>query len=86
MPLFANRHEASRQLAANLSFLKNDNPLVLGLPNFGVPMAAVVAEELDAALDIILIAKLSMPNHPDQIVAAVDEHGRISMIHSAARL
>lgn len=86
MPLFANRHEASRQLAEKLSFLKNENPLVLGLPNFGVPMAAVVAEELDAVLDIILIAKLSMPNHPEQIVAAVDEHGRISMIQSTARL
>jgi len=86
MPLFANQQEASRQLAANLSFLKDDKPLVLGLPNYGVPMAAVIAEELDAELDIILIAKLSMPKHPDQIVGAVDEHGRISMIQSAARL
>ena len=86
MSLFANRHEAARQLAANLSFLKDDNPLVLGLPNYGVPIAAVVAEELDAVLDIILIAKLSRPDHPNQTVAAVDEHGRISMIQSAARL
>ena len=86
MSLFANRQEASRQLAENLAFLKDDNPLVLGLPNYGVPMAAIVAEALDAALDILLIAKLSMPNHPDQIVGAVDEHGRISMIQSAARL
>ncbi len=86
MSLFANRHEAARQLADNLSFLKSENPLVLGLPNYGVPIAAVVAEQLDAVLDIILIANLSMPNHPDQVVGAVDEHGRISMIQSAARL
>jgi len=86
MSLFENRQAAANELAQKLSFLKNENPIVLGLPNGGVPMATIVAESLDAVLDILLIAKLSMTNHPRQIVGAVDEHGRISMIQSAARL
>ena len=86
MSLFENRQAAANELAQKLSFLKSENPIVLGLPNEGVPMAATVAHSLDAALDILLIAKLSMTNHPKQIVGAVDEHGRISMIQSAARL
>ena len=86
MRLFENRYEAAKELSAQLAFLKTDNPLVLGVPNYGVPMAAIIASSLDAPLDILLIAKLSMPDNPRQIVGAVDEHGRISMIQSAARL
>jgi len=86
MSLFENRQAAANELAQKLSFVRNENPIVLGLPNEGVPMAATIAHSLDAALDILLIAKLSMPDRPKQIVGAVDEHGRISMIQSAARL
>ena len=85
MRLFKNRVEAARELAGDLQFLKHEEPLILGIPNGGVQIAAIVAERLDAALDILLIQKLSAPGHPNQIVGAVDEHGRISMIQSAAR-
>jgi putative phosphoribosyl transferase len=85
MKLFKNRLEAARDLADALSFLKAEEPLILAVPNCGVPIAAVIAEALDAPLDILLIAKLSAPQEPEQIVGAVDEHGRISMIQSAAR-
>ncbi len=85
MALFKNREDAARELAEDLAFLRNDHPLVLGIPNYGVPIAAVIADELNASLDILLIAKLAAPRAPQQIVGAVDEHGRISMIQSAAR-
>lgn len=85
MPLFKNRLGAARELAGNLAFLKDQNPLILGIPNYGVPIAEVIAESLDAHLDILLIAKLCAPQRPEQVVGAVDEHGRISMIQSAAR-
>ncbi len=85
MRLFKNRQAAAVELAGNLAFLKGDHPLVLGIPNCGVPIAVAIAETLDASLDILLIAKLAAPRLPRQIVGAVDEHGRISMIQSAAR-
>lgn len=85
MRLFKNRIEAARELAQHLSFLKHDRPIVLGLANGGVPLADVIARELDAPLDIMLLEKLFAPNAPSQVVGAVDEHGRISMIQNTAR-
>ncbi|MHC4220072.1 MAG: alpha/beta fold hydrolase, partial [Planctomycetota bacterium] len=85
MRLFKNRLEAAAELANALSFLKGQDPLILGVPNYGVPIAAAIAQTLDAPLDILLIAKLTAPQTPGQVVGAVDEHGRISMIQAAAR-
>ncbi len=86
MRLFKDRLEAASELARDLAFLAHQQPLVLGIPNYGVPIAAVIAEALDASLDILLITELTSPRPPKQIVGAVDEHGRISMIQSAAHL
>ncbi|HWB21065.1 MAG TPA: hypothetical protein VG711_12240, partial [Phycisphaerales bacterium] len=85
MRLFANRVEAAQELAASLSYLKPEHPIVLGLATGGVPLAEVIARELDATLDVLLIEPLAAPTAPGHIVAAVDEHGHISMIQSTAR-
>ena len=85
MRLFKNRIEAANELAQHLGFLKDDNPLVLGLANGGVPLAEVIARQLGAPLDVLLIEKLYAPDAPAQVVGAVDEHGRISMIQATAR-
>jgi putative phosphoribosyl transferase len=85
MALFHNRLEAAHELARHLLFLKNDNPIVLGLANGGVPIAEVIAQALEAPLDILLIDHIAAPQNPDHIVGAVDEHGRISAIRQTAR-
>jgi predicted phosphoribosyltransferase/dienelactone hydrolase len=85
MRLYENRLEAAKELAEHLAYLKERDPVVVGIPNNGVPVAEVIARELEAPLDILLIRKLSPPRHADQVVGAVDEHGRISLIQSAAR-
>lgn len=85
MRLFHNRREAAHELARHLSFLKSEDPIVLGLVSGGVPIAEILAQALEAALDLLIIERLSAPKNPDHIVGAVDEHGRISMIKSTAR-
>jgi putative phosphoribosyl transferase len=85
MRLFRNREEAAAELAGHLAFLAPEKPLVIGIPNGGVPVAEIIAKSLDAPLDILLLSKLCAPRHPDHVVGAVDEHGRISMIQSTAR-
>lgn len=85
MRLFKNRVEAANELAQHLAYLKDEKPVVLGLANGGVPIADVIARQLDAPMDVLLIEKLFAPNAPTQAVGAVDEHGRISMIQSTAR-
>jgi len=85
MPLFRNRIAGGEDLATKLAFLATEQPIVLGLGNGGAQVAEVVARELDAPLDILLIDRLCAPNARNHVVGAVDEHGRISMIKSTAR-
>lgn len=46
-------------------------PLVLALPRGGVPVAAEVAQALDAPLDLLLVRKIGAPAQPELAVAAV---------------
>lgn len=84
MALFRNRQHAAEELAQHLLFLKDEKPIVLGLANGGIPLAEVIAEYLNAPLDVLLLERLCAPNS-DHIVGAVDEHGRISLIQATAR-
>lgn len=49
------------------------DPLVLALPRGGVPVAAVVAEALDAPLDLLFVRKIGAPEQPEFAIAAVVE-------------
>lgn len=74
MKVFADRQDAGRQLgAALLSYRDRSDVVVLGLPRGGVPVAAEVAEMLDAPLDIILARKLGLPFLPEVAMGAIAE-------------
>ena len=49
MRLFQDRRDAGRQLAVRLRHLRGEDPIVVGLPRGGVPVAFEVARALDAA-------------------------------------
>jgi putative phosphoribosyl transferase len=68
---FANRQEAGRALAARLADRPWHDPLVLGLPRGGVPVAREVANQLDAELDVVVARKIGAPGHPEYGVGAV---------------
>ena len=57
MRLFKNRTDAAQELARDLAILKDERPLVLGITNGGLQIAAIIAEALKAQLDILLIKK-----------------------------
>lgn len=71
MKRFANRQEAGRALAARLATQPWHDPLVLGLPRGGVPVAKEVAEKLNAELDVVVARKIGAPGHPEYGVGAV---------------
>ena len=73
MVLFADRVDAGRTLAPLLSFLRDADPVVLGLPRGGVPVAAEVARMLGAPLDIALVRKLGVPGHREYAFGAIGE-------------
>lgn len=71
MKRFANRREAGRALAARLTDQPWHDPLVLGLPRGGVPVAKEVARALNAELDVVVARKIGAPGHPEYGVGAV---------------
>ncbi|MCP2247568.1 phosphoribosyltransferase [Lentzea aerocolonigenes] len=71
MKRFANRQEAGRALAARLADRPWHDPLVLGLPRGGVPVAREVANHLGAELDVVVARKIGAPGHPEYGVGAV---------------
>ncbi|MEU2055492.1 phosphoribosyltransferase family protein [Streptomyces bungoensis] len=72
---FRDRTDAGRRLAARLAHLRDQHPVVLGLPRGGVPVAALVAEALDAPLDVCLVRKLGVPYQPELGMGAIGEDG-----------
>lgn len=73
--IFADRSEAGRQLAEELRELSLEKPAVLGLARGGVPVAAAVARELGAPLDVLVVRKLGCPGQPELGIGAVGELG-----------
>ena len=69
--IFADRQEAGSALAQELQKRNYENPVVLALPRGGVPIAAVVAKQLDAPLDLVLVRKIGTPMQPELAVAAI---------------
>ncbi len=70
---YRDRDDAGRQLAAQLSSLRSEQPLVLGLPRGGMIVAAAVAAELGAGLDVLVVRKLGVPSQPELAMGAVGE-------------
>jgi putative phosphoribosyl transferase len=73
---FEDRHDAGRQLAANLAnYAHKPNVLVLALPRGGVPVAYEVAKALDAPLDVFLVRKLGVPGYEELAMGAIASGG-----------
>ncbi|HXR29705.1 MAG TPA: phosphoribosyltransferase family protein [Solirubrobacterales bacterium] len=72
---FADRRDAGRQLAAQLLQPAPDDPIVVGLPRGGVPVAAEVAAALDAPLEVLTVRKLGAPHNPEYGIGAIAEDG-----------
>lgn len=74
---FRDRVEAGELLGRELSYLRGEKAVVLGIPRGGVVAACEVAEALDADLDIVLSRKLRTPGHPELALGSVAEDGKV---------
>jgi putative phosphoribosyl transferase len=72
---FADRSDAGRQLAEQLTPLAGERPVIIALPRGGVPVGVEVAAALKAPLDILAVRKLGAPGNPELAVGAVAEDG-----------
>ena len=73
MRLFKDRQEAGKLLADVLKEKQLSDPVVLALPRGGVPLAAIIAEEIQAPLDLILVRKIGHPLHEEYAIGALTE-------------
>jgi predicted phosphoribosyltransferase len=73
--IFRDRLEAGERLAAELDAYRREQPLVLGLPRGGVPVAAIVARALGAPLDVLVARKIGAPGHEELALGAVAPGG-----------
>ncbi|PWB83034.1 MAG: phosphoribosyltransferase [Methylocystaceae bacterium] len=72
---FRDRNDAGRRLARALSALKGQDAVVFALPRGGVPVAAVIAAELHAPLDLVLVRKIGVPFQPELAMGAIADGG-----------
>jgi predicted phosphoribosyltransferase len=84
---YHDREHAGRLLARELSQYKAESPLVIAIPRGGVPVAATVARELQAELDIMVVRKLRVPGHEEVVGGAThlfEEPGKLQEVAALA--
>ena len=79
MSRFPNREQAGRELAAQLSKFQNQQPLVMPVPNGGVPVAIPVAQALKATLLPVPIRSLHVPWQHETIFGYVTHQGELHL-------
>lgn len=72
---FADRHSAGEELGRAVARLEPEEPVVLGLPRGGVPVAYEVARELGCPLDVLVVRKIGVPMQPELAMGSVGEGG-----------
>ena len=70
---FSDRRDAALRLAEDLEDLGGQDVVVLGIPRGGVEIAAVLADSLRAALDVVIPRKIGAPGNPELGLGAVAE-------------
>lgn len=75
--IFENRHDAGKQLAAELREYENQSVVVLAIPNGGVPVALGVAGAIEADFDLIICRKIPMPLNPEAGFGAIADDGTV---------
>jgi predicted phosphoribosyltransferase len=68
--MFHNRIEAGLLLATKLQKYKNDPGVILAVPRGAVPIAYIVAKELDFPLEIIFTKKIGHPLNKEYAIGA----------------
>ncbi|MFW2513744.1 phosphoribosyltransferase [Demequina sp. SO4-13] len=73
---FAHRTEAGRAVSQLLSlYAHREDVVVLALPRGGVPVAVVIAQALEAPLDVLMVRKLGLPQQPEVAMGAIASVG-----------
>ncbi|AKG53737.1 phosphoribosyl transferase domain protein [Dehalogenimonas sp. WBC-2] len=84
-PLFENRFDAGKQLAEKLTAYKNEQAIVLAIPNGGLPVGLQVALAIAAELDVVIARKIPIPLRPEGGFGAVADDGTMILNNEIVR-
>lgn len=80
---YNNRRQAGQVLADLLKkYTQRKNTIVLALPRGGVPVAFEIANKLALPLDVFIVRKLGVPDHPEYAMGAIAS-GNILVLNEA---
>ena len=81
MPIYTDRRDAGRRLAAALAEPYRDtDAVVLAMVRGGLPVAMEVAAALDADLDVFLVRKVGVPGH-EELAAGAIASGEVEVVN-----
>jgi len=80
---YRDRHHAGVVLARALSGYADHDPVIVAIPNGGVPLGVAVAQALKAELDVLVVQKLGVPGHPHIAAGALTSGGAANINHRA---
>lgn len=83
---YKDRTEAGQVLARDLKNIEFEKrPVVLTIPNGGVPVGIEIARTLDAELDVIIVRKLQVPGNPEAGFGALTSQGSLLLNEKLVR-
>lgn len=71
--LFHDRNHAGQLLSKTLKGYQNQDAIVYALPRGGVVVAAEIAKNLPAPLDLVVVRKIGHPDNPEYAICAIAE-------------
>lgn len=77
--VFRDRTHAGAVLSDMLSSYRGTDAIVLAIPAGGVPVGAVIARELETALDVAVVSKITPPWNTEVGYGAVSFHGEVRL-------
>ncbi len=83
--MFESRREAGEKLARELLHHRGKNPLILGVPRGGVPIAREIYRLLGGELDVVIPRKVGLPWHRELAAGAVTMEGSFLLNQQVAR-
>ena len=83
--IFSDRIAAAEKLAEALADYRDKHPLILAIPRGAVPMAKVIAEQLNGEMDVVLVRKLRALGNPEFAIGSVDESGWVYLTDYAGQ-
>ena len=81
--MFVDRHDAGRKLAGLLDHLTAEQPVVVGVPRQGMPVAEQAATALRAPLDVLVVRRVVVPVEDRWVAVGAVGEGGVHLIDQA---